>query len=340
MNFDVLWPKSVSIQDTIFLFLLIFGLPALIFLAIRLYKLSSDRERNFLLIAYCKRFGINDFQIGILKKMLSSFSFLNIDSFFLNEVYFDESVNQYLNLIKIKIVKNTNTRLTEDFKEIKKKIEFKETTPATTRNMLSNQNIKIRLENIGFITGNIISSDAEGVLLNAYFNDAANKVKIKDSISFYYWDDFNQYEVHSIIKKITEINSVKYILAQNSKLEVKDKASQKIKINIGIPIFFTHIFKIPKELKIESHYFKGEINTFSMIGAEVFTKFKIEPSGVFLFEFKPDQESKVRFHFTGRIYDSKRIKKGRILFIKYIDMNEECRKFISNLILTKLKSLK
>ena len=329
---NYVWPEITVLDYISFTIILLVFLISL-FLIIR-YLLNQSKKEKFLLIkALCSKFNFNEYQIELVKKLFIKLPYLNVNYFFYNESYFDESLDFFLNKIK------ASEKIKDDFSKLKEKINFFEQIPSLSKEIPVNQNVKIRLNRIGFISAKIIDNDEDGILVTTYFKDAIDRVAVKDNVVIYYWDDNNQYEIHSKIKRVAKINFIQYILIYHANLKIKNKETQGFSIDQELPVYFTHIFKLPKEFSIESHYFKGNINTFSMIGAEIFTKFKVTSTGVFLFEFHPIGNDTKRFHFTAKIVEHKRVNKGNLLFFKYIDMNEECKKYIYAFIVEKLNKL-
>jgi hypothetical protein len=306
---------------------------------IRSSSIISKKEKKILLRSYCRRFGLNNYQTGLIDSLFQFFPFFNIKTLFHNEEYYLEVVSQYLQKINNKKSDSGKLKVMEnDFNLIKTKIDFIENVPLLSNDIPVNQNVKLRLEHVGFISGSIVSNDKNGMLINTSFKSAAKKLNKNDSIVFYYWDDFYQYEAHSRIKKIAEIHFIKYLLINHCKMIIKNKNLKGLQVNREFPVYFTHIFKLPEDLQLKSHTFQGNINSISIIGVEIFTRFKVNPEGIFLFEFQSPDKKK-RFHFTGKITDYKKLKNGKLLFINYIDMKEDCKEYVHQLIFNELKDM-
>lgn len=336
-----IWPENTRF-DLFFIFLfimLVLFLIAQIFKIIRNYRKKGTLD---LLVTYCKRNGLNDYETVLLKRLYKSYPFLNVNSFFNVEIYFDEYVQQYLKKTRNKYYsRNTYRNLESDLAKIKSKINFVKNVPYSSIDIPQNQNVKLRFERIGFITGTVINNDKEGILIRTYFSNIVKKVKSQDRISIYFWDDVYQYEVHSSVKKISYVNFIQYIMVYHHSMLIKSRNTRGFQIDTMIPVYFCHIFNLKEsDHDIKLNFFRGNINTFSMIGAEVFTKFKVSPIGLFLFEFHPLNNEEKILHFTGKIIEHKKVKRGTILFIKYIDMNEECKKYINDLICERLNEIK
>lgn len=341
MNKFYIWPNNSNL-DVFFKFLALIFVLFLFIQIIRMIVKYRKKDKVDLLTSYCRRIGLNDYETAILRRLYKSYPMLNINNFFNVEIYFDEYTDQYLKKVKNYYYSRNNYKnLGSDLSKIKAKINFTKNVPYASMDIPTNQNVKLRFENVGFITGTVIHNDNDGLLIRTYFSNIVKKIQLREKITIYFWDDVYQYEVHSTVKKISFINLIQYILVYQGSMMIKSRNTRGFQIDTEIPVYFTHIFNLKAEdMDIKQHVFTGNINIFSMIGAEIFTKFKVVPSTLFLFEFRPLDDTAKRYHFTGKIIENKKVKKGTILFIKYIDMNEECKKYVNDLICDRLNEIK
>jgi|GEM_PF-5252341 len=306
-------------------------------------KRPKKKAKDILINAYLNRYGLTYDQKNFILSLFSFKKFLDISHLFRDEIYFDHVVKEYITSLEKKgIYKNKIDQMQNIHSSIKEKIKFTKIKPTVSNDLKCGENVKLQINGVGFITGKILYNYIEGIVVKThYFHEILKKINKNTSVTMYCWDDKYQYEIYTNIIRIINKKNEHYFLLAHNTLKIKDKYIHGMKVKTRIPVYFTHMFDPEIKKVIKEKVFRGTINAFSVFGVEVFTRYIIEKGGVFLFEFRKPEEHSSILNFTGKIDDFDDIKKrgGRVLFIKFIDMNEECKNYIFKFITNKMNEL-